>query len=132
MDIRLFPTNSKMQIWIVSSFDRVYCGRTAALKATFEKGKVRIIIYERLTKYPARESDLLNHCVDGIHLLITHVEVGRRDLYENNDPYLTLLDCSVIRSWIPKPVAMDPGSVQHLNFFVELESKSYAWEEGVD
>ena len=124
-----FVDNSRTRVWIVLHYDRRYCARTAAFRAMFEGNKVRLMLYETLTENPADESDLLECLKDGVSVLITYVDVGRPDAFENNNPYLTLLDCKVIRSWLPRPVAMEHEDATNLNFFVEIESSQYTWNK---
>jgi hypothetical protein len=129
MDIE-FLNNAETRVWIEADDRKHYCGRTAAFRIIFEKGKATILLYERLMKNETLErADLLNFATDGVNVLITYVEVGRPDVFGNNRIIIAFNNCSVQRSWLTRMSILESEHQDSINFFIKLISSEYKWKK---
>ena len=120
--------NTHTGIWIVGHDIQTYCSRTAISNITFEQNNTTLLLYEHFTKYPYRDSDLLKDFHNGYSILITHVEVGRRDVFENNDILIEFYKCRYRSSWIPDMTTFQPPYPEYLvQIIFEIEAFDYKW-----
>lgn len=122
-----FLDNTHTRVWLEDRDLRLYCGKTAMYQVTFENDTIMLMLCEQLTTDPYKDSEILQHFCNGANILITHVYVGRPDLFENNDVFLTFYNCRLHRSWIPNMTVLQPGESNRINFFVALEAHDYKW-----
>lgn len=123
-----FLDNTHTRVWIVDDFiSSTYCGRTAVARILFKKSKAMILLQERLTTDPYKNSEFLQFFSNHADIFITHVEVGRPDCFANNEILLRLRKCFLERSWINKLTILEQENSSPVDLFFQVEAMNYAW-----
>ena len=122
-----FLDNTHTRVWLEDHNVRLYCGKTAVYRVTFQNDATMVMLYERLTKNPYSDSELVQNFCTGANILITNVEVGRPDVFENNEVFLAFYNCRLHRSWIPQLTVLQRNDADCIKFFMEMEAHDYKW-----